>query len=107
MIHNSFDLRYKSLKSQNIRYNDKEFNEKRLWISRLLAQLVREEVLILSIDEAGFKSVGPPNQMWMPSRRSILNYDERMRKEGMPNRTDEERLQMSRVARSRNENSGP
>ena len=38
-----------------ISYNDVEFDEKRVWVSRLLAQFMFSGVIIISIDESSFK----------------------------------------------------
>lgn len=49
-----FDADYRKLKSETIRYNDCQNDEKRLWVSRLLAQFLHDDILVISIDEAGF-----------------------------------------------------
>ena len=48
------------MKGENIKYNDPELDGKGLWVSRLLAQFLFEDVLIVSIEESGFQqSLGP------------------------------------------------
>ncbi len=37
MMKETFNLRYKSLEKANLKYRDPAYNEKRLWVSRLLA----------------------------------------------------------------------
>ncbi len=60
ILHEHFDLRFKKMKGENIKYNDPGLDGKRVWVSRLLAQFLFEDVLIVSIDESGFQqSLGP------------------------------------------------
>jgi hypothetical protein len=44
----------------HIKYNDTEFDSKRVWVSRLLAQFLMSDVLVVSIDESSFKQAGIP-----------------------------------------------
>ena len=53
-MHEQFGLSFKRMKMENIKYNDQRYDEKRLWVSRLLIQLLKDDVLIISVDEAGF-----------------------------------------------------
>ena len=55
ILHEHFPLTFKKRKMQNINYNDQQFDDKRLLVTRLLAQFLKDDVLIISIDEAGFK----------------------------------------------------
>ena len=48
-------MRFRAVNAAKIKYNDTDFDEKRLWVSRLLAQFMMADVLILSIDESSFK----------------------------------------------------
>ena len=50
-----FNLKYKRVEKANAKYRDPSFNEKRLWISRLVAQFIKEEVILISIDESNFR----------------------------------------------------
>ena len=59
-----FHLSFGSLMQASLKYNDPTFNEKRLWISRLLAQLLIDDVLIISIDESNFRSDSMPRKQW-------------------------------------------
>ena len=53
-------------------YNDPLYDEKRLWISRLLAQLYLEDAVIISLDESSFKQEVTAQKMWHapPVKRS-------------------------------------
>ena len=55
ILHEHFPLTFKKRKMQNINYNDQQFDDKRLLVTRLLAQFLNDDVLIISIDEAGFQ----------------------------------------------------
>jgi hypothetical protein len=55
ILRNQFQLRYRATNAANIHYNDTEFDAKRVWVSRLLAQFMMAEVLVVSIDESSFK----------------------------------------------------
>ena len=39
-----------------VRYLDPTYNDKRVWVSRLLAQFMFENAVIISVDESNFRS---------------------------------------------------
>ena len=45
-----------------MKYTDPTFDEKRLWISRLLAQFIVEGAIIVSIDESSIRTQGLPKK---------------------------------------------
>ena len=49
-------MRYGKTQAANVRYRDPTFNDKRLWVSRLLAQFLVEDAIIISVDESNFRS---------------------------------------------------
>ena len=55
ILHESFELKHALIKPENIRYNDSSLNDKRLWVARLLTQLFKDDVILISIDESGFQ----------------------------------------------------
>ena len=57
------------------RYNDESFDEKRIWVSRLLAQFIMDNVVIISIDESGFQSGYGPGMKWQPQYQILKSYD--------------------------------
>jgi len=56
ILKETFHLKYKKLNPANYKYRDPTFNEKRLWISRLLANFLLDGWLIVSIDESNLRS---------------------------------------------------
>ena len=64
IIKRTFHLKYASLNKANLKYRDPTYNEKRLWVSRLLTQFMFEEAIIISIDESNFRSDSVPNKQW-------------------------------------------
>jgi hypothetical protein len=56
ILKNTFHLKYKKLNPGNYRYRDPTFNEKRLWVCRLLAHFILDGWLIVSIDESNLRS---------------------------------------------------
>ena len=48
-----------------VRYLDPTYNEKRLWVSRLLAQFHKEDAVIISIDESNFRVDSFPKRKWV------------------------------------------
>ena len=64
MLHDDFQLKYRLTKAANVKYNDSDYDDKRRWISRLLAQFVKAGVIIVSIDESSFKQEGLPTRHW-------------------------------------------
>jgi hypothetical protein len=59
-----FNLKYKTLDKANTKYRDSAFNEKRIWISRLVAQLLNEDAIIICIDESNFRHDALPGKQW-------------------------------------------
>jgi hypothetical protein len=58
MLMVDFQLRFRAANAANIKYNDVSFDDKRIWVSRLLAQFMLSGVIIISIDESSFKQEG-------------------------------------------------
>jgi hypothetical protein len=50
---------------------DAQYDERRLWTSRLLAHLVSEETVVLAIDESCFNSTKTKAHAWQPGGRGI------------------------------------
>jgi hypothetical protein len=48
----------------NTKYRDPDYNEKRLWVCRLLAQFMIEDAVIISLDESNFKHSALPRKQW-------------------------------------------
>ena len=67
----TFQLKYKSLEKANVKYRDPLYNEKRLWVSRLLAQFLIEDAVIVSIDESNFRHDALPLKQWQFNQQSI------------------------------------
>ena len=59
-----FNLKFKKAEKANVRYRDPEYNEKRLWIGRLVAQFIKEDVILISIDESNFRHDALPGKQW-------------------------------------------
>ena len=64
LLKEEFQLRFRVASAANIKYNDVSFDEKRLWVSRLLAQFMLSGVVIVSIDESSFKSESVVKRYW-------------------------------------------
>ena len=55
VIKEELHMRFRASFGAKVMYNDPTYDEKRLWISRLLAQLYLEGAVIISLDESSFK----------------------------------------------------
>jgi hypothetical protein len=62
MLRHKFHLRYGSFDKANVKYKDATYNDKRKWISKLLAQFFFENVIIISVDESNFRSDRLPSR---------------------------------------------
>ena len=67
-----FNLKYCRLDKANIKYRDPQYNEKRMWVSRIMAQFILEEVVIISIDESNFRHDSLPLKQWQFNSK-VLN----------------------------------
>ena len=63
-LREQFHLRYGKDSGANPRYRDPTYNEKLLWVSRLLAQFFLEDALVISVDESNFRSDTLPQRSW-------------------------------------------
>ena len=59
-----FNLKYKKLDKADTKYNDSCYNEKRIWISRLVAQFLKEDAIVICIDESNFRHDALPGKQW-------------------------------------------
>ena len=59
-----FKLRYKKYDGAIVKYKDPQYDEKRLWTCRLLAQFVTDGALIISIDESHIRSDQSKEYRW-------------------------------------------
>lgn len=64
ILKEKFQLRFLKYDGAVARYRDPLFNERRIWLSRIMAQLLCEDVLIVSIDETHFRSDIQMNKRW-------------------------------------------
>ena len=64
MLREDFQLRFRFSNAAKIKYNDVSFDEKRVWVSRLLAQFMFSGVIIISIDESSFKQESVAKRYW-------------------------------------------
>jgi len=55
ILKRQFGMSYRAANAAKTKYNDTDFDEKRVWVSRLLAQFMMADVVIVSIDESSFK----------------------------------------------------
>jgi hypothetical protein len=59
-----FNLRFKKLDKANTKYRDNSYNEKRLWVSRLVTRFLMEDAVIICVDESNFRHDALPNKQW-------------------------------------------
>ena len=64
ILRTHFKLKFKKLEKANVKYNDPTYNEKRLWVSKLLTQFIIEDAIIVSVDESNFRSDVIMNKQW-------------------------------------------
>lgn len=64
ILKEKFQLRFLKYDGAVARYRDPLFNDRRIWLSRIMAQLICEDVLIVSIDETHFRSDIQLNKRW-------------------------------------------
>ena len=56
ILRKRYHLNFKQLDGATFRYRDPLYDEKRLWVSRLLAQFMLDGALLISIDESNFRA---------------------------------------------------
>ena len=64
LLKNVYHLNFRKLDAASFRYRDPFYDEKRLWVSRLLAQFQLDGALIISIDESGFRMDASVGKRW-------------------------------------------
>ena len=63
-MRDTFYLKYSATSADLFRYNDSTWDNKRLWICRILTQFLMQEAVIISIDESAVKSSWLPPKTW-------------------------------------------
>lgn len=76
-----FHLNYKKMNSAHFRYKDPVFNEKRLWVCRLLTQFLLDGAVIVSVDESHIRSDSLNQFSWRfdPKVRDIFTRLQQLR----------------------------
>jgi len=74
LLRDVYHLDYKNQDPAAFRYRDPYYDEKRLWVSRLLAQFHMDDVLLISIDESGFRGDASQGRRWQfhPKMRDVF-----------------------------------
>ena len=72
IMQEKFNLKYCRLDKANVKYRDPQYNEKRMWVSRLMVQFILEEVVLISIDESNFRHDSLPTKQWQFNTK-VLN----------------------------------
>lgn len=79
LLKESFKLRFGHFNNALIKYHDPTFNEKRLWVTRLLVQFLFEQFMVISIDESNFRWDQLTKRQWQFDHRVISDVCKRMR----------------------------
>ena len=64
ILKEKFHLRFHKYDGAIAKYRDPLYTDRRLWLARVLTQLICEEVLIISIDETHFRSDVATSKKW-------------------------------------------
>lgn len=64
IVKEDFHLKYDPFQGSTYKYQDPSYNEKRLWVSRLVAQFYKDQVIIVSVDESSFRSDSVKHRLW-------------------------------------------
>ena len=64
ILHKRYHLDFKRLDGATFRYRDPRFDEKRIWVSRLLTQFPLDGALLISIDESNFRADSNKGYAW-------------------------------------------
>ena len=64
MLKKHFHLYYKRFKTANYKYKDPSFNEKRVWVCRILTQFLSDKAMVICLDETGFRSDTVKDMKW-------------------------------------------
>jgi hypothetical protein len=70
-LKSTFHLHYGKSDPAATKYRDPLYDEKRLWVSRLLAQFMHEEALIVSVDESNIRSDKLGGKCWKFNPRAL------------------------------------
>ena len=62
-------IKFRGYNSANLRYNDEKFDDKRLAICRVLTQLMKNDHLLISVDEAHFNHIQYQKRSWQLAQR--------------------------------------
>jgi len=84
VLKEKYFLHLRRLDPANYRYRDPYYDEKRLWVCRLVAQFLMDGALVVSIDETHFRHDALKRRAWQfhPHKVDILKRAESRRQEG-------------------------
>ena len=80
ILHDRFGLSHRAFNSVKLRQYQTKFAAKRLWLCRLLVQVLSDNFLVVSIDESSFSTRQTTRKKWMPTLSSELLLEERHRR---------------------------
>jgi hypothetical protein len=66
-----YALSYRHYDTAKIRYNHPAFDEKRLWVAKLVTYLLKSNAVVVSIDESSFCTKLPSSRRWQPKYSSV------------------------------------
>lgn len=70
-----YHLHYSKFDSSSYRYRDPTFNEKRLWICRMLSQLIHDKALVICVDESNFRTDSIKGMAWQFNPKQQQSMD--------------------------------
>lgn len=80
VLKEKFHLRFGKYNGSIVRYRDPQYLDRRLWIVRIITQLLKDDVLIVSIDETHFRSDLSPQRSWqLKNLRQLQQQKMRMK----------------------------
>jgi hypothetical protein len=66
-----FNLSYSRLDKANTQYRNPKYNDKRMWVCRLLAQFIKEDAIIICVDESNFRHDALPSKQWQFNSKTL------------------------------------
>ena len=79
ILHDRFGLNWRAFNTARLHFYQARFNDKRMWVARLLVQCLSEDYLVVSVDESSFSTSQMSRRRWQPKLHSELILEQRHR----------------------------
>ena len=84
VVRERLGLSYRVRKTINFRFLSTAFDEKRIWVTRLLVMFIRMNMLLVCVDESSFQAHNYRSRHWVPRTRFMRDHQRELYRPEQP-----------------------